>query len=290
MCQPPTPTRLPATRRRWVGLAAAALAGACSGCVVVGAVGGFAQWELLRALLDRLAGESSEALRQLGLPGGFANDPQVRLVVPPGVRGVRLLLVAMGLGPAVEAMERQLNRAAEQVAAAAQPVVLAVLPLLPWQRELDAIYRGETGAVDALRRLATAELRERLLPLAAAAAERTGLDRTWAEVQDAIRPIADARNAADAARRESEAAARDALRAAEPPEVRAARRRLDEIRQSADQAAQLDLGEARRWLADQVVDALFVKLHQAFAADAFDGPAGRAPAPVEDALRRTGGL
>jgi hypothetical protein len=74
-------------------------------------------------LVDMLRLGIDQATEALGRPGGFADDPAVRIVLPGGLGDVRDGLVGAGLGRLVETLESRMNRAAE----AAMPEAGAVL-------------------------------------------------------------------------------------------------------------------------------------------------------------------
>lgn len=75
--------------------------------------GGLAEGTIADGLTEALRLGTRAVVTQLGRPGGFADDPAVRIPLPGGLEQVRSGLVAAGLGPLIEDLEGRMNRAAE---------------------------------------------------------------------------------------------------------------------------------------------------------------------------------
>ena len=78
--------------------------------------------QITRALLEALRIGTDAVVAQLGRPGGFLDDPRIRIPLPGGLADVRGGLVGAGLGPLVEDLERRMNRAAERAVPEARAV------------------------------------------------------------------------------------------------------------------------------------------------------------------------
>jgi hypothetical protein len=76
-------------------------------------------------LREALALAGDAAIARLGVPGGFADDPIVRIRLPGGLDRVREGLVEAGLGPLVLDLEARMNSAAELVMPATRPLLEA---------------------------------------------------------------------------------------------------------------------------------------------------------------------
>ena len=123
-------------------------------------------------------------------PGGFLDDPRVRIPLPPQLDKLARGLRALGFHGAVDELEVAMNRAAERAAREAQgPLVAAVAGLQI--ADARAILSGpDDAATQYLRRASGDALRERFAPVVASAMRGTGVHRAYEELRSRNRVLA----------------------------------------------------------------------------------------------------
>ena len=133
---------------------------------------------------------AERSVSRVGRPGGFLDDPRVRIPLPPQLDKLGRGLRALGFDGAVDDLEVAMNRAAERAAREAQgPLVAAVTGL----RIADArtILSGpDDAATQYLRRTSGDALRERFAPVVASAMRGTGVHRAYEELRSRNRALA----------------------------------------------------------------------------------------------------
>src|SRR3546814_6449223 len=75
-------------------------------------------------LKDALTQGAQVAVKQLGTPGGFSNNPDVKIELPGKLGKVASQMKAFGMGDQVEQLETSMNQAAEAAVVQAQPILV----------------------------------------------------------------------------------------------------------------------------------------------------------------------
>jgi hypothetical protein len=132
---------------------------------VLAAAGGRGDPLATVALVETLRLGVERATEALGRPGGFADDPAVRIVLPGGLADVRDGLVGAGLGPLVATLEIRMNQAAEAAMPEAGAVLRDALATLTIDDAAAILAGPEDGATAHFAAQALPSLVERLTPL-----------------------------------------------------------------------------------------------------------------------------
>lgn len=111
----------------------------------------------------------------LSSPGGFGNDPVLRLGLPGELGQLAQVLRQVGLGAQVDQLEDSMNLAAERAAAEAVPVFASAITSMSITDAFE-ILQGEDDAATRYFQAKTSEtLRSRFQPVVARAMEEVGL-------------------------------------------------------------------------------------------------------------------
>lgn len=186
--------------RAGVRLVGAALAGASLlGCAELGLDpslagvllgGGGGDTETVAAgLKEALRVGAERSVAQTSRPGGFLNDPRIRIGLPEkldaAVRGLR----ALGLGSAADDLETTMNRAAEQAAGEATAIFWQAVSGLTIQ-DAHGILRGADDAATVYLRGRTEDtLRARFTPVVQSAMSQVGLYRAYDDLVGGFRAL-----------------------------------------------------------------------------------------------------
>lgn len=135
--------------------------------------------EIGAGLKEALSVGAERAIDYLGKPGGFLNDPKVRIPLPGSLDTIASGLRNLGQGALVDEFEHTVNRAAE----AAVPKTLDIVKKTVQEMTLDDAQRilngGDDAATRFLREKAGPSLREAIRPIVSQATEQAGATASY---------------------------------------------------------------------------------------------------------------
>ncbi|MDR6945562.1 hypothetical protein J2Y39_000142 [Pseudomonas sp. 2957] len=93
-------------------------AAACAGLLISAnalalSLNDLSQQDATGGLKDALTQGAQIAVKQLGTPGGFSNNPEVKIELPGKLGKAASKMKAFGMGAQVEELENAMNKAAE---------------------------------------------------------------------------------------------------------------------------------------------------------------------------------
>ncbi len=112
-----------------------------------------------------LSKASDAVVSQLGAPGGFANDPKVRIGLPGPLAklgGVLQVLDSVGV---TKNLSSKLNSAAEGAVSKATPLLKNAIQKMTVTDALGIVTGGQTSATDYFKRTMGAQLQTEMLPV-----------------------------------------------------------------------------------------------------------------------------
>jgi hypothetical protein len=171
-------------RQFTLALAALLLARTACGALLAGAADAFALDEGeaasgVRAALERGA---DSAVSLLGRPGGFLDNPQVRIPLPGALKSAASMLRMIGQQQRVDDLVNSMNRAAEQAVPAAKPLLLNAVHAMSVEDAVHIVRGGDTSVTDFFAAKTRAPLGEKFLPIVSAETRKVSL----AEKYDAV--------------------------------------------------------------------------------------------------------
>lgn len=138
------------------------------------------------SLADLTAGEASQGLKaalergvvfavgQLGRPGGFLQNPAVRIPLPGFLNDASGALRMMGMGQRLDELVTAMNRAAEAAVPMARDLLVNTIQSMSVSDAKGVLTGGDTAATDYFARATRSQLFARFLPVAARATENVG--------------------------------------------------------------------------------------------------------------------
>ena len=126
----------------------------------------------VRAALERGA---DSAVSLLGKPGGFLDNPQVRIPLPGALKNAASMLRAIGQQQRVDDLVDSMNRAAEQAVPAAKPLLLNAVHAMSVEDAVKIVRGGDTSVTDFFAAKTRAPLGEKFLPIVTAETEKVSL-------------------------------------------------------------------------------------------------------------------
>ena len=126
----------------------------------------------VRAALERGA---DSAVSLLGRPGGFLDNPQVRIPLPGALDSAASMLRAIGQGRRIDVLVNAMNRAAEQAVPAAKPLLINAVKSMSVDDAVRIVRGGDTSVTDFFAGKTRAPLGEKFLPIVATETQKVSL-------------------------------------------------------------------------------------------------------------------
>ncbi|SFD83231.1 Protein of unknown function [Pseudomonas citronellolis] len=130
-------------------------------------------------LKDALSQGAQIAVKQLGKPGGFTNDPAVRIELPGKLGKAAKVMKQFGMGAQVDQLEASMNQAAEAAVPQAQALLVGAVKKMTVQDAKGILAGGDDSATQYLERSSREQLRQRFLPIVKQATDKVGLAKQY---------------------------------------------------------------------------------------------------------------
>ncbi|QLC74147.1 DUF4197 domain-containing protein [Pseudomonas sp. LPB0260] len=130
-------------------------------------------------LKDALIQGAQVAVKQLGAPGGFNDNPQVRIELPGNLGKAAQTMKLMGMGNQVEQLELSMNRAAEAAVPEAQALLVEAVKKMTVQDAKGILTGPQDSATQYLDSSSREQIRARFLPIVKQATDRVGLAQQY---------------------------------------------------------------------------------------------------------------
>jgi hypothetical protein len=148
-------------------------------------------------LKDALTQGAQVAVKQLSQPGGFSNDPAVRIELPGKLGKAAKTMKQFGMGAQVDQLEASMNKAAEAAMPQAQALLVDAVKKMTVTDAKGILQGGEHSATDYLNRSSREQLRAKFLPIIKQATDQVGVAKQYNAFasQAAAFGVVDAKNA-----------------------------------------------------------------------------------------------
>ncbi|WP_152225084.1 DUF4197 domain-containing protein [Pseudomonas sp. SCB32] len=130
-------------------------------------------------LKDALTQGAQVAVKQLSQPGGFSNDPQVRIELPGKLGKAAKTMKQFGMGAQVDQLEASMNKAAEAAMPQAQALLVDAVKKMTVTDAKGILQGGDHSATDYLNRSSREQLRAKFLPIVKQATDQVGVAKQY---------------------------------------------------------------------------------------------------------------
>lgn len=130
-------------------------------------------------LKDALSQGAKVAVEQLGRPGGFSQDPDVRIELPGNIGKASRMLKMMGMGAQVEELENGMNKAAETAVPQAQTLLLEAVRKMTVADAKAILAGGNDSATQYLNKTSREQIRAKFLPVIKQATAQVGVAQQY---------------------------------------------------------------------------------------------------------------
>ena len=126
-------------------------------------------------LKDALTQGAQVAVKQLGKPGGFSNNDEVRIELPGKLGKAAQTMKMMGMGEQVEELEASMNKAAEAAVPQAQAILVDAVKKMTVSDAKAILAGGEDSATQYLNKTSREQIRAKFLPIVKQATDKVGV-------------------------------------------------------------------------------------------------------------------
>ncbi|MDF3194379.1 DUF4197 domain-containing protein [Pseudomonas sp. 1928-m] len=130
-------------------------------------------------LKDALTQGAKVAVQQLGKPGGFSNNPDVRIELPGNLGKAAKTMKMMGMGAQVDQLEASMNKAAEAAVPQAQALLVDSVKKMTVQDAKSILAGSDDSATQYLNKTSREQIRAKFLPIVKQATDQVGLAKQY---------------------------------------------------------------------------------------------------------------
>ena len=130
-------------------------------------------------LKDALTQGAQIAVKQLGKPGGFSDNDEVRIELPGKLGKAAQTMKMMGMGEQVEELEASMNKAAEAAVPQAQGILVDAVKKMTVSDAKAILAGGEDSATQYLNKSSREQIRAKFLPIVKQATDKVGVAQQY---------------------------------------------------------------------------------------------------------------
>ena len=161
---------------RFTGLCAGLLI--CANALAL-SLSDLSQKDATGGLKDALTQGAQVAVKQLGTPGGFSNNPDVKIELPGKLGKVASKMKAFGMGEQVDQLETSMNQAAEAAVVQAQPILVNAVKNMSVSDAKGILSGGNDSATQYLNKSSREQIRAKFLPIVKQATDKVGVAQKY---------------------------------------------------------------------------------------------------------------
>jgi len=132
-----------------------------------------------RGMKGALTEGATSAIAKLGVPGGFFNNPKVKIPLPPVLDQVARGMRMMGRGKDADELVATMNKAAEQAVPEAKTLMLNAVKTMSVDDAKKILTGGDDSVTQFFRAKTAAPLAVKFLPIVKKATDRVGLAQKY---------------------------------------------------------------------------------------------------------------
>ena len=153
-------------------------------------VGDLSEAEMHSGLQEALAQGVIHAVNELGQPGGYLDDAEVRIPLPGMLQNADQALRIMGQGDAVDEFIVTMNRAAERAVPLAADIVGDAVREMSITDAREILTGPDDAATQYFRRQSTDALTTAMRPIVSETTEQAGVTRAYSQLVQRAGPVA----------------------------------------------------------------------------------------------------
>ncbi len=132
-----------------------------------------------RGIKGALTKGATSAITRLGVPGGFLNNPKVKIPLPPALGQLAKGMRMMGRGKDADELVAAMNQAAEQAVPEARALMLNAVKTMSLEDAKKILTGGDDSVTQFFKAKTAAPLAVKFLPIVKKATDRVGLAQKY---------------------------------------------------------------------------------------------------------------
>lgn len=154
------------------------------GCLLAGAalasgLDDLTNQDAARGIRGALTQGASAAIGKLGVPGGFSNNPKVRIPLPHALDELAQGMRLMGRGKDADDLVAAMNEAAEKAVPEAKPLMINAVKSMSFEDAKKILTGGDNSVTDFFKAKTAAPLAGKFLPIVKSVTDRSGLAQKY---------------------------------------------------------------------------------------------------------------
>jgi Protein of unknown function (DUF4197) len=132
-----------------------------------------------RGIRGALTQGAASAIGKLGVPGGFSNNPKVRISLPPALDEIAQGMRMIGRGKDADDLVASMNQAAEEAVPEAKPLMINAVRSMSFADAKKILTGGDDSATQFFKEKTAAPLAAKFLPIVKRVTDRVGLAQKY---------------------------------------------------------------------------------------------------------------
>ena len=153
--------------------------GLIAGAAIASGLADLSNADASRGIKGALTQGAASAVAKLGVPGGFLNNPKVKIPLPPALDEVAKAMRMLGAGKDADELEVAMNKAAEQAVPEAKALLTNAVRTMTVADAKGILTGGDNSVTEFFRSKTAAPLAVKFLPIVKQATDRVGLAQKY---------------------------------------------------------------------------------------------------------------
>ena len=150
-----------------------------AGSVLALGIDALTNQDAARGIKGALTQGAASAIGKLGVPGGFSNNPKVKIPLPHALDEVAQGMRFLGRGKDADELVASMNQAAEQAVPEAKPLLINAVKSMSFEDAKKILTGGDNSATQFFREKTAAPLGVKFLPIVKRVTDRAGLAQKY---------------------------------------------------------------------------------------------------------------
>lgn len=142
-------------------------------------IGDLTNQDATRGIKGALSQGAASAIGKLGVPGGFLNNPKVKIPLPPALEEVAKGMRMMGRGKDADELVATMNHAAEQAVPEAKQLMITAVKTMSVEDAKKILTGGDNSVTEFFKAKTQAPLAIKFLPIVKRSTDRLGLAQKY---------------------------------------------------------------------------------------------------------------
>lgn len=132
-------------------------------------------------LMEALVQGATNGSETLAKVDGYLKNPLVKILFPPEAQKIETTLRDLGMNKMCDDVINSLNRAAEDAAAEAKPILINSIRSMTIADAMDILLGADDAATEYLKKTTTTQLTEKFMPVIESSLNQVGATKYWSD-------------------------------------------------------------------------------------------------------------